>query len=79
MTMKFLLILAATYLFFRLFFKYVFPYLLVWFVKKEVKKQRPKEAPREKEGDIHIHKKNPKDSSKDEGGKYIDFEEVDDE
>ena len=76
--MKFFLILAITYLAFRLFFRFVFPYLLVWFVKKEVKKHSPQQATRGKEGDMHIHKNNPSQPNKDKGGEFIDYEEVDD-
>ena len=75
--MKVILIILAIFLAFRLFFRYVVPHLLIWFVKKEVKKHAPQQAPEGKEGDIHIHRKNTDTKGGDEGGKYIDFEEVD--
>ena len=75
--MRFLFYLAVFYILFRLFFRYVFPHLLKWFVKNEFKKQAKKTQPKPgEEGEIKIHKNEPKRKTDKGDGEYIDFEDI---
>lgn len=82
--LKFILILVAVYVFFRILVRYVIPYFVKSYLKREQEKfqksdseQKDKAGKKEGETTITYKPEKSKDKNRNDVGEYVDYEDLD--